>query len=183
MKIGFSCPPITYLARIKNTLYGDIAHVGVCDGRHPRFLHRWNATLGLGVQDEYGHNLFPPQAIDSRAVLSRRIVENIYIHNLGAKCAHLPVSPLVAPTTVKDSGRSPADLCAFLLARKNSNRLPRSCNATSLNEKVGAWKSSRMNSLSLSFVKGVMSACRNVVVYDRLTSARNSSWESSSGEM
>jgi len=28
------------LARIKSTLYGDIAHVGVCDGRHLRFLHR-----------------------------------------------------------------------------------------------------------------------------------------------
>ena len=97
--------------------------------------------------------------------------------------AHLPVSPLVAPTTVKDSGRSLADLRAFLLARKNSNRLPKSCNATSLNEYVGPWKSSRMNSLSLSFVKGVMSTCRNVVVYDRFTSARNSSCETSSGEM
>ena len=30
----------TYLAGIKSTLYGDIAHVGVCDGRHLRFLHR-----------------------------------------------------------------------------------------------------------------------------------------------
>ena len=82
--------------------------------------------------------------------------------------AHLPVSPLVAPTTVKDFGRSPADLLigAFLLARKTSNRFPKSCSATSLNEKVGPWKSSRMSSVSLSFVKRVMSACRNVVVYD-----------------
>ena len=54
------------------------------------------------------------------------------------------MSPLVAPTTVKDSGCSAADLRAFLLSRKNSNRLPRSCSATSLNEKVGPWKSSRM---------------------------------------
>ncbi len=97
--------------------------------------------------------------------------------------AHPPVSPLVAPTTVKDSGRSSSDLRAFLLARKNSKRLPRSCNATSLNEKVGPWNSSKMYSVSLSFAKGVMSGCRNVVVYDRLTSARNSSRESSSGEM
>jgi hypothetical protein len=29
----------TYLARIKSTLYGDVAHVRVCDGRHLRFLH------------------------------------------------------------------------------------------------------------------------------------------------
>jgi len=28
------------LARIKSTLYDDIAHVGACDDRHLRFLHR-----------------------------------------------------------------------------------------------------------------------------------------------
>ena len=70
MKIG--CVPhnsTTYLAGIKGTLYGDIAHVGICDGRHLRLLHRRNAALG--VQDKYGHILFPPQAIDSRAVLPR----------------------------------------------------------------------------------------------------------------
>ena len=59
----------TYLARIKSTLYGDIAYIGVCDGRHLCLLHRRDATLG--VQDEYGQILFSSQAIDSRAVLSR----------------------------------------------------------------------------------------------------------------
>ena len=29
----------TYLARIKSTLYGDVAHVRVCDSRHLGFLH------------------------------------------------------------------------------------------------------------------------------------------------
>ena len=46
VKVGLVLSPMTrarsstHLARVKCTLYGDIAHVGICDGRHLRFLHR-----------------------------------------------------------------------------------------------------------------------------------------------
>ena len=85
------------------------------------------------MQDEDGHIFFPSQAIDRGAVLHRKSKYDPFTP-LGT---HLPVSPLVAPTTVSLSGCSPGDLRAFLLARKNSKRLPRSCSATSLNAKVG----------------------------------------------
>ncbi len=63
-----------------------------------------------------------------------------------------PVSPLVAPITVKCS-RSPLVLPTFLLTRKNSNMFPKNCNATSLNAKVGPWNSSsKWIFLSLSSV-------------------------------
>ena len=95
------------------------------------------------------------------------------------KVTHLPVSPLVAPTTVNRSLASPGCLPLFRLSRKNSKRFPSSCSATSLKANVGPWKSSSTNKLSFSFFKGVTSGCRKLL-YDLSTNTFNSSREISS---
>lgn len=95
---------------------------------------------------------------------------------------HLPVSPLVAPTTVSFSGCSPGAFRAFRRSRKNSNKFPNNCKATSLNANVGPWKSSRTYLFSSSFLRGVMSGCRNVW-YDFCTSLRRSTSDISSREI
>ena len=77
------------------------------------------------------------------------------------RSTHLPVSPLVAPTTVNLS-LSPLPLPAFLLAKQYSNTFPKNCNATSLKANVGPCQSSKTHSLSPTFLNGVVSAWRNV---------------------
>ena len=58
-----------------------------------------------------------------------------------------PVSPLVAPTIVTRSPRSPSTL---------SNITPTSCSATSLNASVGPWNSSCTHSWWSSCTSGVI---------------------------
>lgn len=128
--------------------------MGLLDRRYTTF---W-------VKNENGDIGLVSQAVDSStaAVLSN-------VLSFKYNYTHLPVSPLVAPTTVNFSGTSPDDFFAFLRFKKNSNRLPKSCNATSLNANVGPWKSSRMNFLSFSLCTGVTSGCLKVL-YDFSTS-------------
>lgn len=95
---------------------------------------------------------------------------------------HLPVSPLVAPTTVRLSCFSPGAFLAFRRSKKNSNRLPSSCKATSLNANVGPWNNSNTNVFSSNFLSGAMSGCRNEA-YDRSTKVRSSFLDISSGDM
>ena len=130
------------------------------------------------MEDEDGDIFFIAKTIYCRTAL-HSVGE--LMHYTGIE-TYLPVSPLVAPTTVKRSFLSPADLRAFRLARKNSNRFPRSCSATSLNANVGPWKSSRTKSLSLSFFKGVISGWRKVL-YDFSTNLRRSDFVISFSEM
>jgi len=52
-----------------------------------------------------------------------------------------PVSPLVAPMTVKRSLFVPS-FPLFRRNRKYSNKLPKNCNATSLKANVGPWNNS-----------------------------------------
>ena len=103
-------------------------------------------------------------------------------HRFKIKQTHLPVSPLVAPTTVSFSRFSPTLFLLFLRTKKNSKRFPSNCRATSLNAKVGPWNSSRTYVLSLSFLSGVMSGWRKVL-YDLSTKVRSSSREISEGEI
>lgn len=74
-----------------------------------------------------------------------------------------PVSPLVAPMTVRCSLSRPV-FPLFLRTRKYSKRLPRNCSATSLKANVGPWKSSSkcMFFFSSSVTVGVTSLVRNV---------------------
>lgn len=97
---------------------------------------------------------------------------------------HLPVSPLVAPTTVNLSfSFSPfAIFTLFLLSKKNSNKFPRSCKATSLNANVGPCHNSKTNFFSPICLRGVTSGCLNVS-YDLSTSLLRSDSEISSWEM
>ena len=70
-----------------------------------------------------------------------------------AYSAELPVSPDVAP-------RMLIDPC--VLASTNSNRLPSSCSAMSLNASVGPLETRRRWSPGASVVSGVMSSLPNV---------------------
>lgn len=113
------------------------------------------------MEDEDGYVGFAAKAVDSSTVRVERLDSeypdtSLGIHilsrpgqdsraMLGAAshgisiqhATHLPVSPLVAPTTVNFSLSSPGPFPSFLLFKKNSNKFPKSCNATSLNANVG----------------------------------------------
>ncbi len=95
---------------------------------------------------------------------------------------YLPVSPLVAPTTVSRSRSSPGAFRAFRRARKNSNRLPSSCSATSLNANVGPCHSSSTDSPPSRVCSGVTAGWRKPA-YERSTRSRSSGSAISSGEM
>ena len=97
------------------------------------------------------------------------------------KETYLPVSPLVAPTTVNRSLSSPF-LPSFLLFKKNSNKFPNNCNATSLNANVGPWNSSSTKRSSSIFTSGVTSGWRNDE-YERSMRSLSSAREISDGEI
>lgn len=86
---------------------------------------------------------------------------------------HLPVSPLVAPTTVNLSLSLPR-LPSFLLVKQYSNTFPKNCNATSLNANVGPCHNSNTHSLPPVLLNGVVSSCLNVP-YDLSIISRRSS--------
>lgn len=133
------------------------------------------------MQDEDRNVGFVSQAIDCGAGSTGfACLHHSYTDVKG--CTYLPVSPLVAPTTVNLSRCSPSDFFLFLRSRKNSKRFPSNCKATSLKAKVGPWKSSKTYTLSFSFFNGATSGCRNVE-YDFATRFRNSAVEISSGEI
>lgn len=98
--------------------------------------------------------------------------------------AALPVSPLVAPMTVRVCRFSFGCLLAFFRTRKYSNRFPTNWSATSLNANVGPWKSSRRWRLSsgMRVFRGVISGWRKVE-YDFVTRVLRSSAGISEGEM
>lgn len=98
--------------------------------------------------------------------------------------AALPVSPDVAPMTVRVCRFSVGCLEAFLRTRKYSKRLPTNWRATSLKAKVGPWKSSRIWRLSegMRVFRGVISGWRKVE-YDFSMRVLRSSEGISEGEM
>lgn len=80
--------------------------------------------------------------------------------NAKTTVTYLPVSPLVAPTTVSPS--LPSCLSPFRLCRKYAKRFPRNCKATSLNAHVGPCHSSSTYSLSAVWRSGVVTGCLKV---------------------
>jgi hypothetical protein len=143
LSLGFSMrgrassSSVSDLAVIEGCFDSDIVDVRVCHRRHLGFLD-WRNTA-LGMENEDGHIGLATEAIDGSTGYHQ-----LQAYACGAQSTHLPVSPLVAPTTVRLSGASPSDFCAFLLSKKNSKRFPSSWRATSLNAKVGPWNSSRI---------------------------------------
>ena len=51
-----------YLAVVKGTVYSQVVHIGVHDGRHLRFLD--GADLAMRVHDKDGHILLSAQTVD-----------------------------------------------------------------------------------------------------------------------
>ena len=123
----------SHLAIVECSFDSHIKDVCICHGRHLSLLDRRYPSLR--VEDEDGDILLPSQPVDGgteEQFNDKKLKEQSE--------ADLPVSPLVAPTTVS--------LCCcpspdeFFLFKKNSNRLPRNWRATSLNANVGPCQSS-----------------------------------------
>ena len=131
-------------------------NIGVCHCCHLCLLDWRNSTFR--VKNEDGDIGFVAEAVNRSTFLSIiSIVWKLTSQKKRVLSTHLPVSPLVAPTTVNFSSFSPGVFRAFLRSKKNSNKFPSSCRATSLKAKVGPWNNSSTNVLSFSFFKGVTS--------------------------
>jgi hypothetical protein len=166
-----------YLAIIESAFNSEVVNVRIGYCSHLRLLDRRDAPFW--VEDEYRDVGLISQTIDGST--EDRLV-SIRIPRVFGLRAYLPVSPLVAPTTVNFSVFSPGAFLAFRRSRKNPNRFPSSCSATSLNANVGPWNSSSTNVFSSSFFSGVISGCRKLL-YDFSTRDRSSSREISDGDM
>ena len=130
-KSSIACTEQTDLAIVECSLHGNVVYICVGDGSHLRFLNGRHTTLRM--KDKNGDIGLVSESIDGSTVSSM----NYGIYVKPSMCTYLPVSPLVAPTTVSFSGASFGPLRAFLRSKKNSKRFPNSCKATSLNANVG----------------------------------------------
>ena len=120
-----------HLAIVKSAFNSEIVNVCIRDSSHLRLLNGRNATFWMKNKDG---NV----GLISKTINSGTAIRDVTALNYYKKAkTHLPVSPLVAPTTVNFSCFSPGTFLAFRRSKKNSNRLPSSCNATSLNANVG----------------------------------------------
>ena len=123
----------TYLAAIERAMYREVLHVRVSDRGHLCFLDGRN--VALEAEDEDGIIGLVAKPVDGGTGTRSRnlrtsdapltVPMEVRCVRIDAK-THLPVSPLVAPTTVNFSGFSFGALRWFFLFRKNSNRLPSS---------------------------------------------------------
>ena len=108
-----------HLTIVERSFNSDIVNVCIGDCGHLGLLDRGDTALR--VEDENRNVLLVSKAIDCRA-------ERVFRKEVTVvqPSAYLPVSPLVAPSTVSLSFTSPLAFFAFLLAKKNSNRFPSS---------------------------------------------------------
>lgn len=182
----------THLAVVERAIDGETVNIGIEDGRHLSLLDSRDTAFGEEHKD--GDVGLAADAVDGstgeacvRQVRRQRDRDHRSqtrdrqgaVGEVGN--AHLPVSPLVAPTIVSLSRGSPSFLAAFLRLRKYSKRLPRNWSATSLNANVGPWKSSRMYSWAESLTSGVWFGWRNVEYEASISDLRSAEGISSSG--
>lgn len=170
----------TNLTIVEGPLDGEVVDIGIRHGRHLRFLNGRNASFRM--QNKYRDVRLPAKTVNRCTVCMGTHIVRKHVVKKSYEEAHLPVSPLVAPTTVSFSLSSPSFFFPFLLSKKNSNRFPSSCSATSLKANVGPWNSSSTNNFSLIFFNGVTSGCLNEP-YDLSISARSSLGEISSSDI
>ena len=123
-----------YLAIVECTFDCNVVDIGVRHCCHLCFLDRRNTTFGVKNKD--GDVGFVSETVNRSTFLSSiNIIQKKPVKK--GKSTHLPVSPLVAPTTVNFSNFSPGVFRAFLRSKKNSNKFPSSWSATSLKANVG----------------------------------------------
>lgn len=170
-----------YLTVVESSLDSKVEYIGVGDRGHLGFLDGGYPTFRM--EDENRDILLVTESIDSRTAPRKTIPVKIDVmaRTERTRRTHLPVSPLVAPTTVSVSLSFPF-LPSFLLFKKYSKRLPKNCKATSLKAKVGPCHNSKTYSLSPVWRRGAISGCRKVE-YDREMSSARSCLGISEGSM
>jgi hypothetical protein len=154
-----------HLAVIEGTVDREAVDVVVEDGGHLSLLDGRDSTGGEEHED--GDVGFPSDSVDGSTTEQGNADQfwpfNFSDESSRESLAYLPVSPLVAPTIVNASLASSSFFPSFLLFKKYSNRLPKNCNATSLNANVGpCHNSSTYSPSSPSFFNGVVSGWRKV---------------------